>query len=302
MRYNPFTSHAKLTNTIILLLVIAVAICAYFGELKQWQDIAWLDIVGEGGIVLMTLSWIVALLISRPPGKVTTLLVLGLGLFMFSATLDLLDEWLKQPSQLWLTWFESLPAPFGMSLTSAGLYYWHQEQFVLNRQLRRREAHLREHEKVCPVTGLYRVNYLHSLMQQQQTEQQGGTLGVIDIRDFAKFNAQFGFSEGDRLLREISDLLVMNCRLNDVLCRYAGDCFIVLMPNTSQSQAKELLAQMKAALNHCAFKVAKSKGAQFQHILTATMAMDLAQDPVQQTSLLHQQLQQEKALVGAAVY
>ena len=95
MRYNLFTSHAKLTNTIILLLVIAVAICAYFGELKQLQDIAWLDIVGEGGIVLMTLSWIAALLISRPPGKVTTLLVLGLGLFMFSATLDLLDEWLK---------------------------------------------------------------------------------------------------------------------------------------------------------------------------------------------------------------
>ncbi|WP_253861341.1 hypothetical protein [Pseudoalteromonas sp. SCSIO_11900] len=46
--------------------------------------------------------------------------------FSCPATLDLLDEWLKQPSQLWLTWFESLPAPFGMSLTSAGLYYWHQ--------------------------------------------------------------------------------------------------------------------------------------------------------------------------------
>jgi hypothetical protein len=30
--------------------------------------------------------------------------------------------------------------------------------------------------------------------------------------------------------------------------------------------------------------------------------MDLAQDPVQQTSQLHQQLQQQKALVGAAVY
>lgn len=302
MRYNPFTSHIKLTNTIIILLVIAVSVCAYFGQLKQWQEIAWLDILGEGGIVVMTISWIAALLISRPPGKVTTLLVLGLGFFMFSATLDLLDEWLKQPSQLWLTWFESLPAPFGMALTSVGLCYWHQEQFVLNRQLRRREAHLREHEKVCPVTGLYRVNYLHSLMQQHQSEQQATTLGIIDIRDFAKFNAQFGFSEGDRLLREISDLLVMNCRLSDVLCRYAGDCFVVLMPDTSQSQAKELLAQMKAALNHCAFKVTKCKGAQFQHILTATVNLDFSQDAAQQTSQLHQQLQQQKAHVGAIAY
>lgn len=302
MRYNPFTSHNTLTNTIIALLVTAVAICAYFGELKYWQEIAWLDILGEGGIVLMTLSWIVALLISRPPGKVTTFLVLGLGLFMFSATLDLLDEWLQQPSQLWLTWFESLPAPFGMLLTSAGLYYWHQEQFVLNRQLRRREAHLREHDKVCPVTGLYRVNYLHSLIQQRQQEQQAAMLGIIDIRGFAKFNAQFGFTEGDRLLREVSDLLVMNCRLSDVLCRYAGDCFIVLMPATTEQQSKELLEQMKAALNHCAFKVAKTKGAQFQHVLTATRMMDLNQDAVQQTSELHQQLQQQKALVGAAVY
>ena len=83
MRYNPFTHHRLLTNVVIALFVIAFLLSAQAGELKPLADIAWLDILGEGGIVLMTLTWIAALLISRPPGKVTSFLVWGLGFLCF---------------------------------------------------------------------------------------------------------------------------------------------------------------------------------------------------------------------------
>jgi diguanylate cyclase (GGDEF)-like protein len=294
MRFNPFHSHRFLTNTTIALLLLALFLSAHLGELKLSEDIQWLDVVGEGGIVLMTLSWIAALLISRPPGKVTRFLVLGLGIFMFSATLDLLDEWLMQPAQPWLSWIESIPAPIGMLLTSLGLYHWHQEQYVLNRQLRRREAHLREHEKVCAVTGVYRAEYLQNVLNDQLSLGQPVLLGAIDVRDFSHFNNEFGFSEGDRLLREISDLILMNCRLTDVVCRYAGDCFMVLMPATSAQQGQELLAQIKAALKHCAFKVEGTKQAKFQHV-TTQLVQSLPDDtPALLTHRLQLQLQQQK--------
>ena len=53
MRYNPFTHHRLLTNAVIALFVIAFLLSAQAGELKPLADIAWLDILGEGGIVLM---------------------------------------------------------------------------------------------------------------------------------------------------------------------------------------------------------------------------------------------------------
>lgn len=294
MRYHPFTSHKFLTNYVIALLIFAICLCAYFGELKNKQDIEWLDIVGEGGIVFMALMWIAALLISRPPGKVTSYLVSGLGLFMFSGMLDLLDEWILQPTQLWLSWFESLPAPVGMLLTSLGLYYWHQEQYVLNSQLRRREAHLREHDKVCPITGVYRAEYLQEILNTHLKAKHRVLIAAIDVRNFASFNSEFGFSQGDRLLREISELLLMNCRLTDVVCRYAGDCFMVLMPATTVQQGDDLLAQIKSALTHCAFKVEGTKQAKFQHVTTYLVQSNLADTPQSLTHKLQLGLQQQK--------
>ncbi|MBQ4833138.1 GGDEF domain-containing protein [Pseudoalteromonas sp. MMG010] len=298
MRFNPFYSHRFLVNTVIALLLLAFFLSAFFGELKAKEHIQWLDVLGEGGIVLMTLSWITALLVSRPAGKVTRYLVCGLAIFMFSATLDLLDEWLIQPSQLWLSWIESLPAPIGMLLTSLGLYYWHQEQYVLNKQLRRREAHLRQHDKVCPITGLYKADYLQKVLTDQLKVGKPVIVGAIDVRDFSLFNREFGFYEGDRLLREISELILMNCRVGDVVCRYAGDCFMILMPATSTAQGQELLRQIKSALAHCAFKVEGIKKARFQHVTTEFVVgtpQQYAHDITHQLQLKLQQQKQQRA-------
>lgn len=251
MRFNPFVTHRWLTHFVFALLLLALLLSAQLGELKAWPNIAWLDVVGEGGIVLMTLSWIITLLISRPPSKVTTLLVTGLGIFMFSASLDLMDEWLKQPDGHWLSWIESLPAPVGMLLTSIGLFYWHFEQRTLNLQLHRREASNRDHQQVCPITSLYRASHLDALLKQKQT--QSGCLGLIDIADFANINSQIGLADADLLLRDVSELLLINTRHQDVVMRYSGDCFLILLEDVNTQQAKAMLNKMCATLAHCQF-------------------------------------------------
>ncbi|TMP86868.1 GGDEF domain-containing protein [Pseudoalteromonas ruthenica] len=298
MRFNPFRTHPLLAHISIAWLVLAALLSYQLGELKYSGDIAWLDILGEGGIVLMTLSWIVALLVSRPPGKVTTLLVLGLGLFMFSASLDLLDEWLHQPSRYWLSWIESLPAPVGMLFTSAGLYWWHQEQFVLNRQLARREAHMRDHQKVCPVTGLYRIQYVQKVFDSSRESKTKCCIAMIDVENFAAVNARFGLATGDRLLRELSDLMVMNIRMGDILSRYASDSFILLLPATTSRQAQQLIAQLQSAIRHCAFRLAPQ--GQAHYINTYSAVIETAKDePLPQLlRQLQQQLQQQKHRPG----
>jgi hypothetical protein len=75
---------------------------------------------------------------SRPSGKVTNLLVIGLSLVTFSAILDLFDEFMAPISAInWISLFESIPAAIGMFVMTYALYLWHLEQLALNQQLER---------------------------------------------------------------------------------------------------------------------------------------------------------------------
>ena len=237
--------------------VVAFAMCLSFsvGNAKQSADISGLDIVGEGSIVLLTLAWILAALASRPPGKVTSLLVFGLGFFLFSATLDFLDEFLHYPENAhWISMIESYPAAVGMVVMTAALYQWHLEQRALNLQLRRREWDYRDHDKIDPITQLYRAEYWKEQIHKLQQVNKTAVLAIIDINNFSVFNQQYGYAEGDRYLHEIAQLVVMNLRQHDLACRYAGDRFAILLPDVSSTQADIIINEIKVSIQHLAFR------------------------------------------------
>ena len=61
--------------------------------------------------------------------------------------------------------------------------------------------------------------------------------------------------EGDRVLQAVTQVLLLNLRSTDLLCRYAGDRFAVLMPQTTEAQALALaehLAFMVGQMRHSA--------------------------------------------------
>ena len=237
------------------LVAIAISLALFLGNPKQSAYISGLDIVGEGSIVLLTLAWILAALASRPPGKVTSLLVFGLGFFLFSATLDFLDEFLRYPDDAhWISMIESYPAAVGMVVMTAALYQWHLEQRALNLQLRRREWDYRDHDKIDPITQLYRAEYWKEQIQKLQQFNKSAVLAIIDINNFSLFNQQYGYTEGDRYLHEIAQLLVMNLRQHDLACRYAGDRFAILLPDVSPTQADIIIDEIKASIQHLAFR------------------------------------------------
>ena len=63
---------------------------------------------------------------------------------------------------------ESYPAAVGMVVMTAALYQWHLEQRALNLQLRRREWDYRDHDKIDPITQLYRAEYWKEQIQKLQ--------------------------------------------------------------------------------------------------------------------------------------
>src|SRR6185295_16427227 len=63
------------------------------------------------------------------------------------------------------------------------------------------------------------------------------SLLMIDLVDFKHINDHYGHQFGDFILRETANLLLAAVRRGDVVVRFGGDEFVVLMVNTSQDQA-----------------------------------------------------------------
>ncbi|MER2490936.1 GGDEF domain-containing protein [Catenovulum sediminis] len=267
------------------------------GQLKAIETLDWLDVVGEGGIILMTSVWIFFIFASRPPGRVTTLLIVGLCCFLISGLLDLLDEFVSYPNdKFWLYWVESLPAFFGMFLMTWALYQWHQEQFKLNQQLCRREAFYREHSQIDFVTQLYRADYMRTLLTLNQSQNIPYSLAMLDIDNFAAFNRRYNTNDGDRLLREVAEITVMNLRQNDLACRYAGDRFILFFPQTHLCDAKLVVQQITQAISHLAFKPQKTGKAVYHDVSYALAEIKQNTDAENAIAQVNQKLEQQKMI------
>ena len=60
---------------------------------------------------------------------------------------------------------------------------------------------------------------------------------MIDVDHFKQFNDNYGHAVGDLILKCLVNLLMQTTREEDVVCRYGGEEFVVLMPNTTLEAA-----------------------------------------------------------------
>lgn len=256
---NILKHHRWKLGLLVLAANIGVLLNLAFGTPKAFHEWQWLDIIGEGGTALFVLLWLVLVLKSRPTGRVTNYLSIGLCCIFFSWWMDVLDEFIRLPKHLgWNHWLESGPMPVGMILLTLGLYHWHREQQAINQQMEKRERIFREHrlfDKLTPLGGAdYLKRQVSDCMAQSLEQQQPLSLLALDIDDFASLNQHYGHTEGDAVLQALSQLLLLNLRRHDLLCRLAGDRFVVLLPNTGESQARLLALELQQAVQSLAHK------------------------------------------------
>lgn len=237
----------------LLLLLLAVLLAFQLGDLKAEGHVDWWDSLGEITTLLVAVSWLCLIVCSRPRGPVSNWLFAGSFLLVFSYSLDLLDEVLSYPDSIRLmSWLESFPAPLGMALLTLGLVGWHREQLAINRQLQVRELFLRDHQLLDPLTQLYGPLYLQAVLDRElelhRQQQQPLSLLMLDISSFSDYNRRFGIAAGDHLLTQFSELLTHQLRQRDLICRYAGDCFVAVLPQTEAATAQVLNRHLQQQL------------------------------------------------------
>ena len=93
-----------------------------------------------------------------------------------------------------------------------------------------------------PLTGVYNRHYLAELIEDVRPRVERGGLTVsllmLDFIDFHRLNVKYGHLEGDRVLREAAAAISRAIREGDVLVRYGGDEFLIVMPEAGEAEAE----------------------------------------------------------------
>jgi diguanylate cyclase (GGDEF)-like protein/PAS domain S-box-containing protein len=107
---------------------------------------------------------------------------------------------------------------------------------------------LREEAIHDPLTGLFNRRYLEeNLVRELHRARRGNSplcVAMLDLDNFKPFNDTFGHDAGDALLRELAQVMRDKLRKSDICCRYGGDEFVLVLPDSSLADARRRVEQI----------------------------------------------------------
>ena len=123
-----------------------------------------------------------------------------------------------------------------------------------NREISLEAANQQLEEKVLidPLTGLYNRRYLIEFLQEKALSARslGGRISILfmDIDHFKAVNDNYGHVVGDQVLQEASLIMKDVVRQSDVVGRYGGEEFLIILPGTSKYAAFETGERIRNAI------------------------------------------------------
>lgn len=116
---------------------------------------------------------------------------------------------------------------------------------------------------VDELTGLYNRRYFdrHLNMMLEKSGEQDRDMAVmmLDLDLFKSINDNHGHDAGDAVLKEFAERLQRNIRGVDLACRFGGEEFVVLMPDTDLQQAHNVAERVRSSISEREFKVGGEK-------------------------------------------
>ncbi|KZN36735.1 hypothetical protein N480_15810 [Pseudoalteromonas luteoviolacea S2607] len=145
-----------------------------------------------------------------------------------------------------------------------GYWRWQNKRYltVLKRQVAERTAELAERNKrlqalsfTDSLTGLNNRHYFFSIIDAQvnkNTTTQTSTgekhemiFCLLDIDHFKKVNDTYGHAAGDTVLQSVADILKQCTRDSDLVIRWGGEEFLIVMPNMTHGEAAEAVERVR---------------------------------------------------------
>lgn len=107
------------------------------------------------------------------------------------------------------------------------------------------------------LTGLFNRRHMQSVLadERRRAERYGHVLSLImlDVDGFKNYNDTYGHPQGDVLLKQLAEILRENVRNVDIVGRYGGEEFIIVMPETSKDEAFYTAERLRNAVADSVF-------------------------------------------------
>jgi diguanylate cyclase (GGDEF)-like protein/PAS domain S-box-containing protein len=156
------------------------------------------------------------------------------------------------------------------------------ERKQLEQQLHQANVLLQEQAIRDPLTGLYNRRYLDETLPRElhRAVRHNQSLGIImvDVDHFKRINDTYGHAAGDTLLQAVGAFLQHNTRSEDIVCRYGGEEFTLVLPGASHEDACHRAEELRAGIQSL---VAAHQG---QTLDTVTASLGIALFPVHGTT------------------
>ncbi len=98
------------------------------------------------------------------------------------------------------------------------------------------------------LTGLYNRRYFEETLadhiEAANRYNRDLSLVLFDIDNFKQINDAHGHEAGDEVLRQFAEILEITARKSDIVCRFGGDEFAVILPETGKANAEQLVERV----------------------------------------------------------
>ena len=103
------------------------------------------------------------------------------------------------------------------------------------------------------LTGVYNHRYFYERLGQEMSHSQRHghplSIAIIDVDELKRINDLYGHLAGDEALRRMGRLLKESVRASDVVARYGGDEFAIIMPETDKEEAEKVITRLTHILD-----------------------------------------------------
>jgi len=161
----------------------------------------------------------------------------------------------------------------------------------------RLKKQLRNQASRDPLTNLYNRRFMLESFEQalNRAERHDSHLAVlmVDLDLFKQFNDRFGHEAGDMILQEVARQFKENLRLEDIACRYGGEEFCIVCPDTGLREAFVLAEKLRSCISEQVLIYKSTK------LESVTMSIGIAIFPIHASTSTELMAQADKALYVA---
>lgn len=140
------------------------------------------------------------------------------------------------------------------------------------------QAELREQAIRDPLTGLFNRRYMEETLERELARaiREKHSIGICmaDIDNFKSFNDQHGHHAGDLILKALAEIFTSYSRAEDVVCRYGGEEFLILMPGADLDTTSRRAEDWRRAFEQAKIKYEGKT-------LSSTLSLGVAVYPLQ---------------------